>query len=565
MTSTQALRLALPGVRVEHLAWAALIAAAAAIRLTRLDAAPLTLQESRHAFVTWQYSQGVVPEGWPGDLASATTALLFRTFGAGETLLRLVPAVLGVLLIAALWLLRPHLGSAATLLAAAFLTFSPVMVSFSRVGISFGLGPLLAVVMVGAVFAYMRQPESRFLMFIVAALALALSADAIALATALILGAFFAVRWAWERDDLASRAVRWATQDRWLLATAVLYLAVGAVLAMGRWGAGMDRLSTPALDAWANLFRSAGDGRPWHAADVLLAYELPMLLIGVGGYISVLQRWLGYGKSPASLFQQFLVVWATGGFLLVLVSSREEALVLLLLPMALLACVWLSEALPASPVQGALQGWPIAALTIPLAGYAAMIGLRWAANNHIGDNTERVTLLLAVAAIVAVIVLALPWRRTVFVPWVLALFLVIAAIFQAHTLTAVLSRGSSEFLMGARTTAQAPALAEMLQQVTLNTGGLAVVDPDLWGPLAWHVRGNSNVVFTRQFSSPVAVVREAGGQPLEGYSVQGPQWRLVETWRPSSLDPLGLWRWFTLRTPYGRPAMPAMELLIRGS
>lgn len=553
-------RFALPGVRAEHLAWLALIAAAAAIRLTRLDALPLTVEESQRAFAAWQYAEGVEPQGWPGDLVSTVTAYLFRVFGADEALLRLLPAVLGTLLIPALWLLRPWLGPLATLLAALFLSFSPVMTSLSRSAIGFGLGPLLAVVLVAAAFAYLREPQGRPLLFLVGALALTPSADTVALSTALLLLAFFALRWAWGRDEGVGQALRWLWHDRWLLATAALYLAVGAVLAVGRWGAGMDRLSTPAMDAWTRLLSAADDGRPWHAgADLLVAYELPLLLAGGVGYLLVLHRWLGYSRRQVTPFQQFLVIWASAGLFLLLMGATEEGLGLLLLPLALLAGSWLAEV----PRQGTLTVWPYAVLAVPLAGYVAMTALRWAAEACLGDSLERTTVLLAVVAIATLGVLAFQGAGKAALPGVLAVSLLAGAAFQAHTLTAVLSGKGSEFLMGARTTAQAPALAKALEEIASGQGGTAMVDPALWEPLAWYVRGNERIVFTRQLSSPQAMLRPVDGEAPPGYAAQGPEWYPVAAWHPPSLDLLGLWRWFVFRQPYGGSSMPAVELLVR--
>ncbi len=57
-------------IRADTLIWLGLIAAAAALRLARLDALPFTFEESTRALEALRVSQGSVPEGWNGDLAN---------------------------------------------------------------------------------------------------------------------------------------------------------------------------------------------------------------------------------------------------------------------------------------------------------------------------------------------------------------------------------------------------------------------------------------------------------------------------------------------------------------
>src|SRR3972149_2065655 len=91
-------------VSVDVLLWLALIAAAAALRLARLDALPLTFDESSRAFDALRVSQDSVPDGWNGDLAAVLTSYLFRAFGESEVVARPVPALAGAAMVTAVWL-----------------------------------------------------------------------------------------------------------------------------------------------------------------------------------------------------------------------------------------------------------------------------------------------------------------------------------------------------------------------------------------------------------------------------------------------------------------------------
>ncbi|MCH7578428.1 MAG: hypothetical protein IH822_11700, partial [Chloroflexi bacterium] len=80
-------------IRADTLLWLGLIAAAAALRLARLDALPFTFEESARALEALRVSQGSVPEGWNGDLAAVVTSYLFRAFEESELVARVGPAV----------------------------------------------------------------------------------------------------------------------------------------------------------------------------------------------------------------------------------------------------------------------------------------------------------------------------------------------------------------------------------------------------------------------------------------------------------------------------------------
>lgn len=102
------------------------------VRFFSLSGLPLEPGEATHAVAAWQ-----IIHGEPSDLANSpfltySTALALLTMGASDASARFVPALFGSLLPLLPYFLRPKLGRAGTLLAAAMLALSPTLVWESR-------------------------------------------------------------------------------------------------------------------------------------------------------------------------------------------------------------------------------------------------------------------------------------------------------------------------------------------------------------------------------------------------------------------------------------------------
>ena len=184
--------------------WLAIIAAAAALRLARLDHLPLTIDESVRAFAAWQMSQGDTPAGWPGDMTSSLTAYLFSIFDSSDLLARLLPALAGSALIALLWPLSRYVGGAA-LAAAGLLAVSPLLVHLSRSNLPYRVGAFLSLIMVLSLFAYLRTQRPLYFFALVLSLGLALGSDPVSTSTALIVIAFLIYEIAWRRSQELGR------------------------------------------------------------------------------------------------------------------------------------------------------------------------------------------------------------------------------------------------------------------------------------------------------------------------------------------------------------------------
>ncbi len=120
----------------------AILAPAAALRLTSLGNRPMHCDEAVHAdkfrLLLEHGDYAYNPYEFHGPSLNFLTLPIARLAGAKklaevtETHLRLVPALFGIALVAMVWLLRAELGSTAVLCAAVLTAASPAMVFFSR-------------------------------------------------------------------------------------------------------------------------------------------------------------------------------------------------------------------------------------------------------------------------------------------------------------------------------------------------------------------------------------------------------------------------------------------------
>ena len=127
---------------VSFVALILVVAAAAAIRLVRLENRPMHTDEAVHAskFADLLEDRKYVydPDEFHGPTLNYMTVPVVRMSGGNslaqttETHLRLVPAICGILLIAGLWLIRDGIGRGAILCAAVLCAASPSMIFYSR-------------------------------------------------------------------------------------------------------------------------------------------------------------------------------------------------------------------------------------------------------------------------------------------------------------------------------------------------------------------------------------------------------------------------------------------------
>jgi uncharacterized protein (TIGR03663 family) len=149
--------LAVAGAGRLTLAWAVVLAAAVALRLSRLDLWALAADEARQAFAAWLLYTGAPT---PADVVRPTAAplpelleaLAFFLFGVTDATFRLPAALAGVGIVALPLLLRPWSGRLGGLGMALLAALSPTLLFASRRGDGDILAAFLALAFVVALF-----------------------------------------------------------------------------------------------------------------------------------------------------------------------------------------------------------------------------------------------------------------------------------------------------------------------------------------------------------------------------------------------------------------------------
>jgi uncharacterized protein (TIGR03663 family) len=540
-----------PTVRVDILIWLALIAAAAALRLVRLDALPLTFDESARAFEALRVSQNSVPEGWRGDLAGAAASYLFRLFGESDFLARVVPAAAGAAMVATVWLCGRALGRVGALVAGALLAFSPLAVVLSRSALPFSTGGLLAVAMVAALFSYLNEPRAHSAFLFAVAFGLAPSTDIVATTAAIAVVAFLLLEPIVREDGAVARAwgVFRRSPSHWL--SVVLVLVAALQLGFTHFGTSVDRLGLAGLSQWSDAFALPRDGRePEYQLALLLGYDWPALLFGAVAAAAFVWRLVRGGAGALSSAQLFLLVWAGLAALTVGLATQREAgqTLALVLPLAMLAGVLAEEVVPSLDWGVLARWWPAVVAALVSLAIAALVTTEWSQGGI--EPWERFYLVLALggAAVVLAACYSLLGRDAAAIGLTVAAAVSLA--FLAHgSISLARDGGAAEFAVDVRTSDRIGQFHDSLREVAATRSGPLLVDPSLSQPLAWYLR-DLPAVFAEPAEGAGTIVTPAD-RPVVGFTSVGDEWRLGESWYPVDLDILPLWRWLVYRQGYG--------------
>ncbi|MEZ5289092.1 MAG: TIGR03663 family protein [Vicinamibacterales bacterium] len=255
----------------EWAAWALVVSVAATTRLWHLGARVMTHDESLHAYFSFRlFSEGVYRHEpvYHGPLLYYVDALVFSVLGVSDASARLAPAVAGILLVAALGLLRGFLGRRGALLAAALVTISPTLSFYSRHLRNDVYIAVFTLLWAYGAVRYLEQRRARWLSVVTASMALAVVTKEVSFITGAILGSFVVgTALVPVRDTEAARRRVAAVDLAVLMLLLVLPFASGAAFfAVRRDAAG------PAAEAWVSgpgawvvllLFAAAGGGGAW--------------------------------------------------------------------------------------------------------------------------------------------------------------------------------------------------------------------------------------------------------------------------------------------------------------
>ena len=185
----------------EQALYALFVLLAVLSRLWNLGQHILSHDETVHAQWSWYLYQGDGYSHHPlshGPFLFHSTALAFYLFGDNEFTARLVPAILGVVLVAFPYVLRRWLSRSGALVASLLFLISPSLLYYSRYARNDVPIILWALIAVVATFRYLEAPpaagpmqgRSRWLPILAAALALMFATKEVAFFYIAILGSF---------------------------------------------------------------------------------------------------------------------------------------------------------------------------------------------------------------------------------------------------------------------------------------------------------------------------------------------------------------------------------------
>ena len=157
------------GLSLEALVWLVLIALAIVTRFWNLEYRTLHHDESIHTYYSWFFATGDIPYVHNplshGPFLFHANALVYFLFGDSDATSRFLPALTGVLLVAAPWLLRGDrfLGRWGALAAGYMLLISPSFLYYTRYIRHDPYTCLGALLLTICIFRYIERPQRRWM------------------------------------------------------------------------------------------------------------------------------------------------------------------------------------------------------------------------------------------------------------------------------------------------------------------------------------------------------------------------------------------------------------------
>jgi uncharacterized protein (TIGR03663 family) len=234
-----------------------IIVLALATRLWGLGDRVQSHDESIHTKYSWNLYTGQGFQHNPlmhGPLLFEVTALSYFFFGDNDFTARLPVALMGVALVAFPYLLRRWLGRAGALVTSFFLLISPSIFYYSRYIRHDIPAILFALVVIYAVFSYLRENDERQLYLMAGGLALVFASKEVAFIYAAILGLFLVLLFVGQALEREWLHEEW--RNRFLIA--LILLAVGMIIV----GIGLY-LQEPQVEPVMDEPRLRGGARSW--------------------------------------------------------------------------------------------------------------------------------------------------------------------------------------------------------------------------------------------------------------------------------------------------------------
>jgi uncharacterized protein (TIGR03663 family) len=328
-------------VTVEHLGWAVIALYALITRLGALGLRPLSSVEASEAlFARDIASRGLAmlsveprASGWLDPLRAG----VFLAFGASDFGARIIAAIFGLLLIAAAFAMRRHLGRAGALAFAAMLTLSPTLTYFSRSTSAAVPAIALVVIAIALIFALVGTSDTLMVAGLAIAIALALSAEPMVFPIAAMFVAIIILMGLWElifrRHPIIRLRVWWERRSAQLVFCAAI--AIG-LLVVFESCLGRRNLLIPilygAVQRWLPVLHPELRGGLDFYLPAFAFYEFAIAIVGSLGLLAFLAFQLR-SRIAASAF-----LWTifSVAFFVADPVHRHEWLVMMIVPGALM-------------------------------------------------------------------------------------------------------------------------------------------------------------------------------------------------------------------------------------
>jgi uncharacterized protein (TIGR03663 family) len=329
-------------VNKEFLAHAVIVVAALGLRIVALDTMPMHHDESVHAWFAWSFPDYRYDPTYHGPFQIALMSLSLRLLGPVDAAARLPAALAGTALVALPYLLRHRIGRLGALVAAALLAISPSVVYYSRFAREDILAELLTLALVIAAFGWLDRPTRGRLALVSILLALAVATKETNYITMLIAGVFLigvGARELLQRRQgggLGPLSAAFASTDPrgWLTASAAFLLVYVALFTTFLSNIGGITGIIDGIAHWARqqaMTPLAPYVPPYFYLILLVAYELPVVVLGLVGLVVAIRR--------HRLFDLYLIWWFLASLVIFSASSERVPWLLLhiLVPLTILA------------------------------------------------------------------------------------------------------------------------------------------------------------------------------------------------------------------------------------
>jgi uncharacterized protein (TIGR03663 family) len=285
----------------EVLGYAALVAAALAVRLVGLSDRPFHHDESQDAYFSWLLQTRGDYEYQPilhGPLRFYLTAAAFTVFGDSDFTARLAPALMGTLMVPLPFLLREQIGRVGAFAAATALAFGPSYLYYSRFAREDIYIACITLALLAVTFRFLDRPRPHQPALIGALLALSFATKESTFITVFVAGTFFIVALAAQarrhgfRDAPLVRAVAAVGWEAWVWGLAAFALVFTLLFTVfltdpgGLWAGIHDGLAY-----WLAQHGPGRGEKEWFFYTVVLfADEWPALLLGAVGAVVAVRR-----------------------------------------------------------------------------------------------------------------------------------------------------------------------------------------------------------------------------------------------------------------------------------